>query len=178
MSCCIDTNQKGSERKMKNQEKKNQKKKEATKEAKAKTPKVKEYLGDQSSSKECPNCHKVLPLTTQYWWIYRDLRKGPKIEDNIYYPHCRECYTKYRKRLSKKAKKTSKSSKEPVASKKQSPKKKESKPAGETKGKAPKANLDHSPFFLVNLKDEVSQVIPITKNHYIVKKVDTNDRLL
>lgn len=182
MSCCMDTNQKGSERKMKNQEKKNQKKKEAT----AKTPKPKEYVRDQASSKECPNCHKVLPLTTEHWWIYKDLRKGPKIEDNVYYPNCRECYRNYRKKLVRKAKKKAKSSKEPVApkknkgpvaSKKQVSKKKSSKPALESNKVPRKASLDHSPFFLVNLKDEVSQVIPITKNHYIVKKVDTNDRL-
>jgi len=172
MSCCIDTNQKGSERKMKN--KKNQKKKEAT----AKTPKPKEYLGDQASSKECPNCHKVLPLTTEYWWIYRDLRKGPKIEDNVYYPNCRECYRNYRKKLVRKAKKKAKSSKEPekskgqVASKNESPKKK-NKATGETKHKAPKV-ANSSPFFLVNSKDEVKKITPTKigakRNHiYIVK---------
>lgn len=154
---------------------KNQKKKEATKEAKTKTPKPKEYLGDQASSKECPNCHKVLPLTTEHWWIYRDLRKGPKIEDNVYYPNCRKCYKKYRAELKAKGP-TPRKTKDKVAPKKQSSKKRESKQTPETTNNivARKASLDHSPFFLVNSKDEVKKITPTKigakRNHiYIVK---------
>jgi hypothetical protein len=85
-------------------------------------------------------------------------------------------YIHTRKRHSKNSKKKiskSNESKKLVTSK-QKPKKRSKSPDTSRAGKG----LDHSPFFLVNLKDEVSQVIPITKNHYVVKKVDTNDRLL
>ena len=157
---------------------KNQKK-EATTLAKAKT-----YIGDPTKTKVCPKCKKELSLTSQYWWIYTNMRKGEDIEANIYYPNCKECYKAYRKKqrakAKRKAKKISKSSKEgpaksakkKVASKKQPPKKK-SKATGDTKHKAPKV-ANSSPFFLVNSKDEVKKIIPTKigakRNHiYIVK---------
>jgi protein-arginine kinase activator protein McsA len=148
---------------------KNQKpKKEATKETKAK-----EYLGDQASMRECPKCHMTYPLTTQYWWIFKDLRKGSKIEDNLYYPNCRECYKKYRKMLVRVAKRKTKSQ-EKVAS--QEPKESNSKQVLESNILPRKTCLDiNSPFFLIDLKDQVTQVLPTKISNrrtptYIVKR--------
>lgn len=65
-------------------------------------------IGDASKSRECSVCHKTKPLTSENWWIYRDNRKGPNLEDNIYWQGpkagkgligCKECYRAYRKGL-------------------------------------------------------------------------------
>jgi hypothetical protein len=76
-------------------------------------------IGDASKTLECSVCHKVKPMTSEYFWIYRDSRKGPKLEDNIYWQGpkssketktigCKCCYKEYRKKLLSNQKKRTK----------------------------------------------------------------------
>ncbi|MGB8779781.1 MAG: hypothetical protein WCD81_03930 [Candidatus Bathyarchaeia archaeon] len=73
-------------------------------------PKKREIFGDPKQSLTCSICHETKPLTTEFFWIYKDKRNGPKILDNVYFqgktngkgPGCKACYKLYRKRLARK----------------------------------------------------------------------------
>jgi hypothetical protein len=57
----------------------------------------------------CPTCKQEKPLTHEFWFSYKDQRKGKGFLKNLYYqgpnpsnPSCKLCYYAYRKKLAKK----------------------------------------------------------------------------
>jgi hypothetical protein len=68
----------------------------------------KPIFGDASKTIVCCVCGKAKPMTSEYFWIYRDFRKGKTIEENVYWQGpkaskdsigCKECYKAYRREL-------------------------------------------------------------------------------